>query len=147
MAAFCLMPFVARAFVLIGPTNPSIASQGRLQAPNGAGTAGVPNPNLDDPMGRPTPVKEFNRWNYPELTYAFDSTFIRYFGHNGMAAISNAFTVLNDFFEPQDKTYTNGVSSMNLITEFDQHFSTWEFKSFISSLALWVAFFELANKF
>ncbi len=78
-------------------------------------------------MGRPTPVKEFYRWNYPELTYAFDSTFIRYFGHNGMAAVSNAFSVLNDFFEPMDLAYTNGVSSLNLITEFDQHFSTWEF--------------------
>ncbi len=44
-----------------------------------------------------------------------------------MAAVSNAFTVLNDFFEPADKAYTNGVSSMNLITEYDQHFSTWEF--------------------
>ncbi len=127
LAALCLSPIVARAFVLIGPTNPSIASQGRLAAPNAAGGAAVPNPNLDDPLGRPTPVKEFNRWNYPELTYAFDSTFIRYFGHNGMAAISNAFTVLNDFFEPADKTYTNGVSSLNLITEYDQHFSTWEF--------------------
>ena len=127
LAALCLSPFGARAFVLIGPTNPSIASGGRLQAPNGAGTATVPNVNMDDPMGRPTPVKEFNRWNYPELTYAFDSTFIRYFGHNGMAAISNAFTVLNDYFEPTDKAYTNGVSSLNLITEFDQHFSTWEF--------------------
>ena len=127
LAALCLEPCLARAFVLIGPTNPSIASQARLQAPGGAGTAAAPNPNLDDPLGRPTPVKEFNRWNYPELTYAFDSTFIRYFGHNGMAAVSNAFTVLNDFFEPEDKTYTNGVSSLNLITEYDQHFSTWEF--------------------
>ena len=127
LAVLCLSPIVARAFVLIGPTNPSIASQGRLANGAAAGTAAVPNANLGDPLGRPTPVKEFNRWNYPELTYAFDSTFIRYFGHNGMAAVSNAFTVLNDFFEPVDKTYTNGVSSMNLITEYDQHFSTWEF--------------------
>jgi hypothetical protein len=127
LAALCLSPFVARAFVLIGPTNPSIAAGGRVQDRNGAGTATVPNVNMDDPMGGPTPVKEFYRWNYPELTYAFDSTFIRYFGHNGMAAVSNAFSVLNDFFEPTDLAYTDGVSSMNLIKEFDQHFSTWEY--------------------
>jgi hypothetical protein len=118
LAALCLSSLAARAFVLIGnvdPTNPS--------APRGTMALF----NFPDPMGRPTPVKEFYRWNYPELTYAFDSTFIRYFGHNGMAAVSNAFSVLNDFFEPTDLAYTNGVSSMNLITEFDQHFSTWEF--------------------
>ncbi len=79
LAVLCLSPIVARAFVLIGPTNPSIASQGRLANGAAAGTAAVPNANLGDPLGRPTPVKEFNRWNYPELTYAFDSTFIRYF--------------------------------------------------------------------
>jgi hypothetical protein len=127
LAVLCLSPITARAFVLIGPVNPSIASNGNLAAPNVAGTPAAPNPNLDDPMGRPTSAKEFYRWNYPELTYAFDSTFIRYFGHNGMAAVSNAFSVLNDFFEPTDLAYTDGVSSMNLITEFDQHFSTWEF--------------------
>jgi hypothetical protein len=118
LAVLCLSPIVARAFVLIGPVDPTTPSQGR-------GNMGLF--NFPDPMGRPTPVKEFHRWNYPELTYAFDSTFIRYFGHNGMAAISNAFTVLNDFFEPADEAYKDGVSSMNLITEFDQHFSTWEF--------------------
>ena len=118
LVALCLSPVVARAFVLIGNVDPTIPSQGR-------GTMVLF--NFPDPMGRPTPVKEFYRWNYPELTYAFDSTFIRYFGHNGMAAVSNAFSVLNDFFEPTDLAYTDGVSSMNLITEFDQHFSTWEF--------------------
>ena len=127
LAVLCLSPITARAFVLIGPANPSLASGGRLAAPNAGGTVAIPNPNLDDPMGRPTSAKEFYRWNYPELTYAFDSTFIRYFGHNGMAAVSNAFQVLNDFFEPTDLAYTDGVSSMNLIKEFDQHFSTWEF--------------------
>ena len=120
LVALCLSPVVARAFVLIGNVDPTIPSQGR-------GTTVLF--NFPDPMGRPTPVKEFYRWNYPELTYAFDSTFIRYFGHNGMAAVSNAFSVLNDFFEPTDLAYTNGVSSMNLITEFDQHFSTWEFNA------------------
>jgi hypothetical protein len=122
LVALCLSPVVARAFVLIGNADPTLASQFPAPA-RGSMTLF----NLTDPLGRPTPVKEFSRWNYPELTYAFDSTFIRYFGHNGMAAVSNAFSVLNDFFEPTDLAYTNGVSSMNLITEFDQHFSTWEF--------------------
>ncbi|MFM1557111.1 MAG: hypothetical protein ACKJR1_11535, partial [Limisphaerales bacterium] len=67
LVALCLSPVVARAFVLIGNADPTLASQ--LPAPaRGSMTLF----NLTDPMGRPTPVKEFSRWNYPELTYAFD---------------------------------------------------------------------------
>jgi len=130
LALLCLLPMVARAFTLIGgppALNPVIASQGRLIEGAGAAAAAAPGANFVDPMGQAVPIKQFYRWNYPELTYAFDSTFVRYFGHNGMAAVSNAFVVLNDFFAPKDLTYTNGVSSMNLLTEFDGNFRTWEF--------------------
>ncbi len=128
------------AFVLIGPNSPQgFVAAGAYYSTIGA--IGWPGPNTvappggaveqgflnhSDPMGWPVPIKEFYRWNWPELTYAFDSTFVRYFGHNGMQAIHNAFEVLNDFFEPQDKSYT-GVSSLNLVSEYDQHFSTWKY--------------------
>ena len=121
LAFLCLFPLTARAFTLIGgpPTmNVVVGSAGRLTE------AGA---NIVDPMGKPVPIKQFFRWNYPQLTYAFDSTFVRYFGHNGMAAVSNAFRVLNDYFVPEDGSYTNGVSSMDLILEYDKHFRTWEF--------------------
>ena len=36
------------------------------------------------------------RWNVPVVTYAFDESFIQYFGAQGIAAVSNAFQILND---------------------------------------------------
>jgi len=123
------------AFSLIGPLNPGVAINANYYTFSPA-PAGAPTPpggttdqgfvNHVDPMGWPVPIKEFYRWNWPELTYAFDSTFVRFFGHNGMQAIHNVFEVLNDYYEPQDNSY-NGVSSMDLIREYDQHFSTWKF--------------------
>ncbi len=128
LVLLCLLPNMVQAFVLIGGPaniNPVLASNGRLVAAGGG--ANIPGANFVDPLGNPVPVKQFFRWNYPELTYAYDSTFVRYFGHNGMAAVSNAVRVLNDYFAPEDERYTNGVSSMDLIYEYDKLFSTWEF--------------------
>lgn len=113
-----------RAFSLIGPNAPAGWAQGAYYSSQPTVTQAFL--NHVDPFGWPVPVKEFYRWNWPELTYAFDSTFVRYFGHNGMQAIHNAFEVLNDYFEPQDKSYS-GVSSLDLVKEYDQHFSTWKF--------------------
>lgn len=36
------------------------------------------------------------RWNVPVLTYAFDASFLDYFGSNGVAAVENAIGVLNN---------------------------------------------------
>ena len=131
----CLLPKLAQAFVLIGgPANINPVIAATLGTPAGArlvagspGAAAAPGANFVDPLGQVVPIKQFFRWNYPEITYAYDSTFVRYFGHNGMAAVSNAVRVLNDFFEPENESYTNGVSSMDLIYEYDQLFRTWEF--------------------
>ena len=133
------------AFSLIGPLNAiaanNVAPAGALtgyytwpdpafafnpaiqQPPNGTLHQGYL--NHYDPMGWPVPIKQFYRWNYPELWYSFDAKFIRYFGFEGMQAVHNAIEVLNDYFEPQDKSYS-GVSSMNLLKEFEQHYSTWK---------------------
>ena len=124
----------ARAFTLIGPPAPATFAFGTyytFAAPAGAPTMPGGNTqqgflNFVDPMGWPVPVKEFYRWNFPELTYAFDASFIRYFGHNGMQAIHNTFRTVNDYFDPEDGAYS-GVSSLDLIKEYDQHFATWKF--------------------
>src|SRR4051795_3193050 len=39
---------------------------------------------------------EAYRWNVPVITYAFDSTFIRYFGTNGMAEVEKSIKLLQD---------------------------------------------------
>ena len=129
--AVLAVPGLARGFTLIGPTAPTfapVAGAGLLPVGFAGVAATQTMVNLaTDPLGQPVQIKEFYRWQYPVLTYAFDPTFVQYFGRTGMAAMSNAFRVLNDYFEPENMSYTNGVSSMDLIAEYHNHFSTWRF--------------------
>jgi len=46
-------------------------------------------------IGGPMFLTEAYRFNVPTITYAFDESFIRYFGTNGMFAIDKAFKILN----------------------------------------------------
>jgi len=41
-------------------------------------------------------LNEEHRWNVPIVTYAFDKSFLDYFGSNGVAAVEAAIKVLND---------------------------------------------------
>lgn len=45
--------------------------------------------------GGPMYIGDGYRWNVPVLTYAFDDSFLTYFGSNGVAAIESAIKVLN----------------------------------------------------
>ena len=90
----------ADAFVLIGRVLPSEQAAGGV------------NFNITDDLGGPKELKRFFRWNMPYLTYSFDLSFVQYFGIEGMDAVKEAFRVVNDFFEPEDGSYS-GVSSMD----------------------------------
>lgn len=59
-------------------------------------------------IGGPRTLSEGYRWNVPVITYAFDSTFINYFGSNGVAAIEEAIGVFNDL--PEVTLITNDGS-------------------------------------
>ena len=81
--------------------------------PDGNSTAGNGvDFNITDDLGGPKALKTFFRWNMPYLTYSFDLSFVQYFGIEGMEAVNDAFRVVNDFFIPEDKSYS-GVSSMD----------------------------------
>jgi len=47
-------------------------------------------------IGGPMNLGEEYRWNVPVLTYAFDPSFVNYFGSNGVAAVENAIDILNN---------------------------------------------------
>ena len=47
-------------------------------------------------IGGPMLLFEAYRWNVPVITYAFDSTFIRYFGTNGINEVEKAIKLLQD---------------------------------------------------
>lgn len=50
----------------------------------------------DTGLDAPQLIGEEYRWNIPIVTYGFDSSFINYFGTNGIRAIDAAFKALND---------------------------------------------------
>ncbi len=58
-------------------------------------------------IGGPKNLVEEYRWNQPVLTYAFDPTFLNYFGTNGVNAVEEAFGIITNGFR-------GGVSTLNL---------------------------------
>ena len=51
---------------------------------------------LPGDIGGPMNIGEGYRWNVPVVTYAFDQSFLDYFGSNGVAAVERAIQMLND---------------------------------------------------
>ena len=89
----------ARAFVLVGPMHATELASGGIDF------------NYTDDLGGPKDLKTFFRWNIPLLTYAFDASFMQYFGLEGREAVKEAFTAVSDFFENDEYS---GVSSLDL---------------------------------
>jgi len=52
--------------------------------------------HLPGDIGGPMNVTEEYRWNVPQVTYTFDSSFVGFFGPNGVAAVQGAIQILND---------------------------------------------------
>lgn len=50
----------------------------------------------DAPLGGPMNLGEEFRYNIPILNYAFDQSFLDYFGSNGVYAVEQAFAILNN---------------------------------------------------
>jgi hypothetical protein len=72
----------AHAFSLLGPY------EGWMQQTNGF--------RYSTDIGGPMNLGEEYRWNVPVLTYAFDQSFLDYFGTNGVTAVEQAIQILND---------------------------------------------------
>jgi hypothetical protein len=77
----------ARGFSLLIPTGASSFQTAAL------GYA-VTDPWAD--IGGPGNIHEEYRWNTPYLTYAFDQSFLNYFGKQGMDAIDQAMAIMNN---------------------------------------------------
>lgn len=61
----------------------------------------------DGDIGGPMNLGEEYRWNVPVITYAFDDSFVNYFGTNGVAAVEGAIQILNELPEASDIVLTN----------------------------------------
>jgi Putative Ig domain len=85
----------AFGFALLGPVNEPYQG-GQPQSP--AASGGGPNEldyNFPGDIGAPKNIGEEYRRNTPTLYYAFDRSFLDYFGTNGITAIEQAFAILN----------------------------------------------------
>ena len=87
----------ANAFVLMGPTDlgaqPNIEKSTELAIAAAPWSTSSDKPNsvqreLVDDLGTPKRIDEFYRWNTPNLTYGFDASFVRFFGEQGIAAVT-----------------------------------------------------------
>src|SRR4051812_42624162 len=90
----------SRAFSLLGPFPAwQLAAYDGLQLDY----------NQQGDIGGPMRVDEGYRWNIPVIYYAFDQSFINYFGPDGVAAVTQAINVFNNL-PPMDQIVTDGFS-------------------------------------
>ena len=67
-------------------------------------------------IGGPMNLGEEYRWNVPVLTYAFDQSFLDYFGSRGVAAVESAIGILNGLppaSQADPTTYPTNAVSIN----------------------------------
>jgi hypothetical protein len=66
--------------------------------------------SLPNDIGAPMTLSEGYRWNVPTITYAYDQSFVAYFGSNGMVAVDKAIAMLNGL--PPMALVTNDASQL-----------------------------------
>jgi hypothetical protein len=109
-AAMLLAARQAGAFSLLGPSpatggaNPAVAWQ------NPGFNIGYNHFGTD--IGGPMNLGEEYRWNVPVITYAFDESFLNYFGTNGVAAVEAAIKVFNDL--PATSQFSSNLTEFPL---------------------------------
>ena len=118
---------LALILVLLVLGNPSVYGFSLLGAhaiPNGADAFQTPvlgynlTPNNNDraDVGDPKNLNEDYRWNSGDIYYAFDSSFITYFGTNGMAEVDKAFAIYNSLRNVS--SYSSDLSEWPTLTTF-----------------------------
>ena len=70
-------------------------------------------------IGSPTPPDEAYRLNIPVVTYAFDESFIAFFGTNGVHAVDSAVRILNDL--PPASSMSDDLSEFPLNASHINH--------------------------
>ena len=98
IAALCLVSAVAvQGFSLMGPSSEENNPAKAWQVPRIGYLGGY--------IGGPMNLGEFYRVSVPVVTYAYDSSFLNYFGTNGIAALETVIKYMNDL--PPMSSITN----------------------------------------
>src|SRR5437879_2431442 len=95
----------AFGFALLGPINEAYQLGGR---PNSLSLA------WGSDIGAPKNLGEEYRWAVPVLYYSVDSSFLDYFGSNGVRAVDQAFAILNSLTNVS--SYSRDLSEFPLDT-------------------------------
>ena len=106
----------AGAFSLIGPFKDG--AHGFVDPWQGVPYDGRPmglGYQLASDIGGPMTAIEAYRWNIPVITYAYDYSFLQYFGTNGVNAIEDAISILNAL--PAASTMSSSLSEFPLDTK------------------------------
>lgn len=106
----------AGAFSLLGPLKNG--ANGFPDPWQGAGYGGRPQGlgyELGGDIGGPMLYTEGYRWNLPVVTYAFDLSFLQYFGTEGVAAVEEAIGILNAL--PSASKMSPSLSEFSLDTK------------------------------
>lgn len=120
--AASLSAFQARAFSLLGPYESWMTqTNGFLR--------------LGD-IGGPKNLGEEYRWNTPVLTYAFDPSFLNFFGSNGVAAVESAIQILDNLPPASGIVLTNFSLETRHLNYEAQFYSLYDLKSETLSLLL-----------
>jgi hypothetical protein len=86
----------ASAFSLLGPFKVDATLEGLdWQAAGYGGQPAGLGYNITGSIGGPMYPFEAYRWNIPNITYAYDSSFLSYFGPEGVNAVEQAIAILN----------------------------------------------------
>jgi hypothetical protein len=80
-------------------------------------------------IGGPMNLNEEYRWNVPVLTYAFDASFLDYFGSNGVFAVEQAIQMLNDLPPASQLDPTNYPPEVTGVNYFAQALNLTDVKS------------------
>ena len=125
----------AMAFSLLGPFNTlpvTWQNDGFAGRPQGLGYA------IGGSIGGPKFPLEAYRWNVPVITYAFDESFLRYFGPDGVEAVEEAIEMLNGL--PAASAMSDTLSEFPLDTKGLNHLAQslglLDIKSYALSLLL-----------
>ena len=95
-----------------------------------------PNLGYVTDIGGPMDIDEGYRWNVPTITYAFEQSFVDYFGSNGVAAVDGAMAILNNLPPASSIVLSNYPLSSLQLNGVASARGLWDLKSFTLNFLL-----------
>jgi len=87
-------------------------------------------------IGGPMDINEEYRWNVPVVTYAFDQSFLEYFGSNGVAAVEQAIGIVNELPQASSIDLANFPLDARLFNQFANAENQYDLKTATLGLLL-----------